>query len=358
MAVFISTPVKINWKGVALSAVGSMVTAGVGSYGAFNIPNSPTLSAGLNTAAGNIATQGLAIAFHQQEKFNWRSVAAAGVATVVGRESGDLFKDTSYADGLLQQVVTGGATSITSQLITTGKVDWRSVGAGAFEAVAAQKIHDMGLGGVEKAFADGLVGAGAAAIRKQNVLAGAFVGVANSYVSQTNPTGATKYLAQGLIGAGTAAMNRQDMVAGFIGGSVGTMVGDYLPTVMKEVEQTGPLNYRVPAGKTTIDIDGYRGTTMLDAKFVEKPAVSPYIPDSGAPAFLRQKILKEQEWEFERYKAAIDDPAVPFNRLDVLTNEPKAVPYFESLMAQYKVPGTVKVVPTKIPQKNFRIHDE
>jgi hypothetical protein len=129
----------------------------------------------------------------------------------------------------------GGATSITSQLITTGKVDWRSVGAGAFEAVAAQTVQDMKLGPVGKAFADGLVGAGAAAIRKQDVLAGAFVGVANSYVSQKNPTGATKYLAQGLIGAGTAKMNRQDVVAGFIGGGVGTMVGDYLPTAMEKM---------------------------------------------------------------------------------------------------------------------------
>ena len=118
-----------------------------------------------------------------------------------------------------------------------------------------------------------------------------------------------------------------------------------------EVEQTGPHNYRVPAGNTTIDIDGFNGTTMLDAKFVEKPSVSPYVNDSNVPSFLREKILKEQQWEIQRYKAVIDDPAVPFNRLDVLTNEPKAVPYFKSLMDQYSVPGSVKVVPTQIPQK-------
>jgi hypothetical protein len=234
-AVGVGLQEKINWKGVALSAVGSMVTAGIGSYGAFTIPNSPTLSAGLNAAAGNVASQGLAIAFKQQDKFNWRSVAAAGVGAAVGNEIGDLFKGSQYAGGMIEKGITAGATSITSQLINTGKVDWRSVGAGAFEAVAAHEIKGMELGGVEKAFAEGLVGAGAAAIRKQNVLAGAFVGVANSYVAQHELTGATKYLAQGLIGAGTAKMNRQDVVAGFIGGGVGTMVGDYLPTVMKEV---------------------------------------------------------------------------------------------------------------------------
>jgi len=117
-----------------------------------------------------------------------------------------------------------------------------------------------------------------------------------------------------------------------------------------EVEQTGPYNYRVPAGNTTIDIDGYQGPTMLDAKFVGKPSASPYVTDSNVPSFLRDKILKEQQSEFLRYKAAIDDPAVPFNRLNVLTNEPKALPYFQSLMDQYKIPGTVKVVPTNVPQ--------
>ncbi|WP_343828854.1 hemagglutinin repeat-containing protein [Massilia aurea] len=118
-----------------------------------------------------------------------------------------------------------------------------------------------------------------------------------------------------------------------------------------EVEQTGPYNYRVPAGNTTIDIDGYKGTTMLDAKFVEKPANSPYIENSNVPSFLRDKIRNEQQWEFERYKAAINDPTVPFNRLEVLTNEPRAVPYFQSLMDQFNTPGTVKVVPTQIPKK-------
>lgn len=64
---------------------------------------------------------------------------------------------------------------------------------------------------------------------------------------------------------------------------------------MFEVEQTGPYNYRVQGGGTAIDIDGYNGTTMLDAKFVEKPAISPYVEESSVPDFLRTKILKEQQ---------------------------------------------------------------
>ncbi len=117
-----------------------------------------------------------------------------------------------------------------------------------------------------------------------------------------------------------------------------------------EVEQTGPYNYRVEGGDTSIDIDGYDGTTMLDAKFVEKPDISPYVEDSSVPEFLRAKIRKEQNNEVKRYNAVIDDPDVPFNSLDIITNEPKAVPYFQSLMDQNKVPGSVKVVDTEIPQ--------
>ena len=115
-----------------------------------------------------------------------------------------------------------------------------------------------------------------------------------------------------------------------------------------EVEQTGKYNYRVVGGGTSIDIDGYRGTTMLEAKYVGDMARSPYVADSGIPAFLREKILKEQQSEFQRFKAVITDPSVPFNRVEVLTNHNDAVPYFRSLLNQYELPGTVRVVPTQV----------
>jgi len=117
-----------------------------------------------------------------------------------------------------------------------------------------------------------------------------------------------------------------------------------------EVEQTGPYNYTVPAGDDTIDIDGYDGSTILDAKFVQKPNVSPYVNGSDAPDFVRQIVLEEQQSEFQRFSMAINDPTVPFDSLNILTNEPKAVPYFQSLIDQYQIPGSVTVVPTNIPQ--------
>jgi hypothetical protein len=98
-----------------------------------------------------------------------------------------------------------------------------------------------------------------------------------------------------------------------------------------EVEQTGPLNYRVTGGGTATDADGYQDTTLLDAKYVGNPANSPYVDGSNVPQFLQDKIDLQQQYEFQRYQAVIADPSVPFNSLNVLTNEPAAVPYFHKL---------------------------
>ena len=117
-----------------------------------------------------------------------------------------------------------------------------------------------------------------------------------------------------------------------------------------EVEQTGPLNYRVTGGGTAINADGYQDTTLLEAKYVGNPTNSPYVDGSNVPQFLQDKIDLQQQYEFERYQAVISDPNVPFNSLNVLTNEPTAVPYFQRLMNQYQIPGEVRVVPTNIPQ--------
>jgi hypothetical protein len=117
-----------------------------------------------------------------------------------------------------------------------------------------------------------------------------------------------------------------------------------------EVEQTGPLNYRVVGGGTAIDADGFEGTSLLDAKYVGDPSISPYVDGSNAPSFLRDMVLVQQQYEFQRYQAVINGPSVPFENLNVLTNEPAAVPYFQRLFEQYQVPGEVQVVPTNIPQ--------
>jgi hypothetical protein len=121
------------------------------------------------------------------------------------------------------------------------------------------------------------------------------------------------------------------------------------PAGLFEVEHAGKHNYRILGGGTAIDIDGYRGQTILEAKHVGDVARSPYVPNSNIPSFLRDKILKEQQYEFQRLQSVINDPTVPFTRVEVLTNHNGAVPYFRELMDRYQVPGVVRVVPTEVP---------
>jgi hypothetical protein len=49
--------------------------------------------------------------------------------------------------------------------------------------------------------------------------------------------------------------------------------------------------------------------------------------------------------EFLRYAAVIRDPASPAVALEVITNDARAVPFFESVLAELGIPGNVVVRP-------------
>ena len=97
-----------------------------------------------------------------------------------------------------------------------------------------------------------------------------------------------------------------------------------------------------------VDIDGFFDTTVLDAKFVDKPNVSPFVPGSDIKPEIRKVIQDKVRNEFRRLSAVIADPAVPFRRLEVRVNDPKAAPFFESLMSEYGIPGAVNIVETGV----------
>ena len=42
-------------------------------------------------------------------------------------------------------------------------------------------------------------------------------------------------------------------------------------------------------------------------------------------------------------------PTLQFDTLEVRVNDKAIVPYFESLLEEYDIPGEVKVVPTQVP---------
>lgn len=112
-----------------------------------------------------------------------------------------------------------------------------------------------------------------------------------------------------------------------------------------EIKHTGFVNYLVSGGGTTIWIDGYRGDTILDAKFVQKPDISPYVPGSSCFSRIRENVAIQQASEFQRLANAIHDPNTPFNSVEVITNELAAVPYFEDWLRRFNIPGRVVVQP-------------
>jgi hypothetical protein len=118
-----------------------------------------------------------------------------------------------------------------------------------------------------------------------------------------------------------------------------------------EIEQTGPLNYRVVSRNAQVYVDGYTGSAIDEAKFVGNAGSSPFVDGSRVPDLVKALVLQKQQRQFQRLGAIIADPDVPFNKINVLTNHPAAVPYFRNLMDLYSIPGSVTVVPTAIPFK-------
>jgi len=117
------------------------------------------------------------------------------------------------------------------------------------------------------------------------------------------------------------------------------------PSGQYEVDQTGPWNYTMGEGANKIDADGFRASdgSALEAKHVGSKDRSPYVPDSDAPDFMKQKALRDVEHEVERYGGVIKDPNTPVRGLEVITNDPRAVPYFEEILSKYDLPSRVVV---------------
>jgi hypothetical protein len=114
-----------------------------------------------------------------------------------------------------------------------------------------------------------------------------------------------------------------------------------------EVQQTGPVNLRMRSGETAIDADGFRTSdaVVLEAKHVGSNDGSPYVPDSSAPEFIKSKVRADTEREIERYAQIVRDSGNPARGLEVITNDPRAVPYFEELLSKYDLPARVVVRP-------------
>jgi hypothetical protein len=117
------------------------------------------------------------------------------------------------------------------------------------------------------------------------------------------------------------------------------------PEDLYEIKHTDPYNYLIKGGGEQIWADGIRSSdaSVLDAKYVGNAARSPYIPDSGCPAFISKKIDAKTDDEFRRYAAVINDATTPVDKMEVITNNKEAAAYFKCFLTKHNISGQVVV---------------
>jgi hypothetical protein len=110
-----------------------------------------------------------------------------------------------------------------------------------------------------------------------------------------------------------------------------------------EIKHAGPYNYTVSGGGESFDIDGYRSTTILEAKHVDKPMKSPYVPGSSIRDDIRSMILRKVRRDLMKIRTIIKSGETPFNSVEIITNSPEAKKAFETILKELSVPGTVRL---------------
>jgi hypothetical protein len=110
-----------------------------------------------------------------------------------------------------------------------------------------------------------------------------------------------------------------------------------------EIAHTGPHNYTISGGGTKFDIDGYQGTTILEAKHVGDVKSSPYVPGSSCYGPVRTNALDKVRNELQRARTIIRSGETPFKSIEIITNTPESKALFEGMLKEMEVPGKVRL---------------
>ncbi|WP_194793011.1 LysM peptidoglycan-binding domain-containing protein [Caenimonas koreensis] len=144
---------KLNWKGVALSAISGGVGAG--------LPASASAGVGaavMRAVQTNVISQGVGIAVGLQRSFNWVGVAAAAAGAGVGQAvgaalAGDAvpadgvgpvrpaaFADMGFAGGVMRGGISSFAGGLTTAVARGGRVSVQQIAADAFGNALGESI--------------------------------------------------------------------------------------------------------------------------------------------------------------------------------------------------------------------------
>jgi len=112
----------------------------------------------------------------------------------------------------------------------------------------------------------------------------------------------------------------------------------------------GPFVYTMPTGGLRpVNADGFRPLdgAIIEAKYVRESSCSVYNLDNKGKVFdiAYENAFASTGDEFNRYGQAIAYPSSEARFLEVETNDPRALPYFQFLMAENHTPGLVRYVP-------------
>ncbi|WGS41650.1 LysM peptidoglycan-binding domain-containing protein [Burkholderia sp. JSH-S8] len=184
----------LDWKGIALGAVGAGVTAGAG--GALGVANS-TASAVALGAARSVVTQGIGVATGLQHSFDWKGVAASAIASGVGFEAGRAIgSSVSGMNPTVGRLITGigaGMAAGAASTVVRGGSLGRNVGAITMDAIAST-VGNMVVDQVQAASVDTTTRRTRDAISVVNdqILPGGLGGVGSGFVApETRYSGAS-----------------------------------------------------------------------------------------------------------------------------------------------------------------------
>jgi YD repeat-containing protein len=146
---------KFSWSSVAMSALSSGVSGQLGVSG-------PLAGRGFEQVVGraivgNAITQGVAVATGLQERFSWRSVAAAGMGSAAGfgvgkaLEGVDVF-GSKFANSVFSDTVSGIASGATQALVYGKKPNWGALAVQSFgQSLGNALVQDIALSAAQAA---------------------------------------------------------------------------------------------------------------------------------------------------------------------------------------------------------------
>lgn len=146
VGVAIGAQEKFSWSGVALAAIGGAISGGIANGLNSATSTGPLAGEGWKAAAGrailaSTASQAVGLATGLQEKFSWRSVAAAGAGAAMSSALGEPLglaqkgvphETMQWGERLLRGTVSGFAAGATAAIVKGGKISISQVAADAF----------------------------------------------------------------------------------------------------------------------------------------------------------------------------------------------------------------------------------